>query len=99
VCSSDLLVGKTLATLGATFPDAVGWTYQLVGWGMYQKWDKVIITLQQINKGQQKPTMFREGVSFTFFYFLLEVTEVYGLHVFRNKHSEPVHTANVSRKF
>ncbi|PNF23762.1 hypothetical protein B7P43_G16833 [Cryptotermes secundus] len=58
----QLLVGKTLATLGATFPDPVGWTYQLVGWGMYQKWDKAIRTLEQILKGQQKPAVFREGV-------------------------------------
>lgn len=57
-----LLIGKTLATLGATFPDAVGWTYQLVGWGLYQKWDKAIRTLEQILKGQQKPAIFRDGV-------------------------------------
>lgn len=65
-----LLVGKTLATLGATFPDPVGWTYQLVGWGMYRKWDKAIRTLEQILKGQQKPAVFREGVCFTFCNFV-----------------------------
>jgi len=68
-----LLIGKTLATLGATFPDAVGWTYQLVGWGLYQKWDKAIRTLEQILKGQQKPAIFRDGVGFTFSNFMPEI--------------------------
>jgi hypothetical protein len=68
-----LLVGKTLATLGTTFQDTIGWTYQLVGWGLYQKWDKAIRTLEQILKGQQKPAVFREGVGFTFYNFLPDI--------------------------
>ena len=58
-----LLFGKTLATLGKTFPDVLGNTYQLIGWGMYQKWEKTLTLLEDICKQKQKPSLFKEGVS------------------------------------
>ncbi|KAJ9592010.1 hypothetical protein L9F63_001449 [Diploptera punctata] len=57
-----LLVGKTLAMLGKHFPDAIGKTYQLIGWGMYQKWDKALAILEQILNEKQKPSLFKEGI-------------------------------------
>ncbi|XP_069681686.1 small ribosomal subunit protein mS27 isoform X2 [Periplaneta americana] len=52
-----LLVGKTLASLGTVFPDSIGRTYELVGWGLYRKWDKAKAVLQG-----QGPAIFRDGL-------------------------------------
>ncbi|KAJ8873041.1 hypothetical protein PR048_026657 [Dryococelus australis] len=57
-----LLVGKTLAAVGARVPGAVGQTYQLVGWALYEKWDRVLAMLEQLIAGWEEPLFYQEGL-------------------------------------
>ncbi|XP_067003991.2 small ribosomal subunit protein mS27 [Anabrus simplex] len=59
----QLLVGKTLATMGSTLADPVGHTYQLIGWCLYKKWEKVIPLINQLLKSEAKPIIYKEGIN------------------------------------
>ncbi|GLH08655.1 28S ribosomal protein S27, mitochondrial [Gryllus bimaculatus] len=58
----QLLVGKTLAAVGATMPDAVGQTYRLVGLGLHRKWEKAISLLEQLPNTGVKPGIYSAGL-------------------------------------
>ncbi|XP_049771239.1 uncharacterized protein LOC126141709 [Schistocerca cancellata] len=47
LCDPQLLLGKTFATIGIALSDSVGYTYQLVGWALYKKWNKVVKCLDE----------------------------------------------------
>ncbi|XP_047114821.1 28S ribosomal protein S27, mitochondrial [Schistocerca piceifrons] len=56
----QLLLGKTFATIGIALSDSVGYTYQLVGWALYKKWNKVVKCLDEVL--EKKQTVFNEGI-------------------------------------
>lgn len=56
----QLLLGKTFATLGIALADSVGYTYQLVGWALYKKWNKLIKCVDEVI--EKKQTVFNEGI-------------------------------------
>lgn len=56
----QLLLGKTLATIGIALADSIGYTYQLVGWALYKKWNKLIKCLDE--GIEKKQTVFNEGI-------------------------------------
>ncbi|XP_049785009.1 28S ribosomal protein S27, mitochondrial-like isoform X1 [Schistocerca cancellata] len=56
----QLLLGKTFATIGIALSDSVGYTYQLVGWALYKKWNKVVKCLDEVS--EKKQTVFNEGI-------------------------------------
>ncbi|XP_076370412.1 uncharacterized protein LOC143256706 isoform X2 [Tachypleus tridentatus] len=58
------LVGKTLYLVGKEHNNVLGRTYQLVGLGMYEKWEKAEKLLSKfLNLSESQPVLLQEGVS------------------------------------
>ncbi|XP_022191462.2 28S ribosomal protein S27, mitochondrial [Nilaparvata lugens] len=47
------LVGKTLWMIGCELPDAVGYTCQIIGLGMYNKWDRLKSLIEELLESNQ----------------------------------------------
>ncbi|KAK7869615.1 hypothetical protein R5R35_009989 [Gryllus longicercus] len=58
----QLLIGKTLADIGASMSDGVGQTYRLVGLGLCRKWEEAVSFLEELFIASDKVRLFRGGV-------------------------------------
>ncbi|XP_014670511.1 PREDICTED: 28S ribosomal protein S27, mitochondrial-like [Priapulus caudatus] len=60
----QLKLGKTLMMLGRLYfnDSIVGHSYELIGWGLYKKWDQGLELLEQLLNSEEKPAIFQEAL-------------------------------------
>ncbi|CAH1797969.1 unnamed protein product, partial [Owenia fusiformis] len=58
----DLLLGKTLAYLCRKSDDVITRSYQLIGWGLYEKFDKGLALLEKIINEENSSLLAREAL-------------------------------------
>ena len=65
ISKDSMKLGKTFAMVAKSADDILGRSYQLMGWGLYEKFDKGIALMRQwLENGKIGDAVSREAVSF-----------------------------------
>jgi small subunit ribosomal protein S27 len=68
--TDKLRLGKTLVMLTKGQSDLMGNSYQLLGWGLYEKYDKGLAFLKEVVEKGEKDSLAQELVSRQSYYHL-----------------------------